>query len=106
MLPVGIDVGMATKNREHRMKTFFITLAAVVAGCLLVIAFWGPQGLQMPTANEVEAMTGQPVGPPSGRKRCSAEGDASPLGGPVSETFPSTSPATGMWRASLPLRIF
>jgi len=63
MLPVGIDVAIATKNKEHKMKTFFITLAAVVAGCLLVIAFWGPQGLQMPTANEVEAMTGQPVGP-------------------------------------------
>jgi hypothetical protein len=45
------------------MKAFCITSAAVIAGYLLAVAFWGPQGLQMPTANEVEAMTGQPVGP-------------------------------------------
>jgi hypothetical protein len=63
MLPVGIDVGTVTKNKEYKMKTFAITLATIVAGCLLVIAFWGPQGLQMPVANQIDAMTGQPVGP-------------------------------------------
>jgi hypothetical protein len=46
------------------MKTFGITLAAVAAGYLLAIAFWGPQGFQMPVPNQIDAMTGQPVGPP------------------------------------------
>ena len=46
------------------MKAFGITLAAVVAGYFLAIAFWGPQGFQMPAPNQMDAMTGQPVGPP------------------------------------------
>jgi hypothetical protein len=45
------------------MKAFCITSAVVIAGYLVAIGFWGPQGFQMPTANEGEAMTGQPVGP-------------------------------------------
>jgi hypothetical protein len=46
------------------MQAFGITVGALVAGYLVAIAFWGPQGFQMPTANEVDAMTGQPIGPP------------------------------------------
>ena len=54
MLPVGIDVGIAT-NREHRMKTFFMPARNRILGA---------SRIEMPTANEVEAMsTGPPVGP-------------------------------------------